>query len=115
MLSRLRCDGILMFKAVTGSSGHAPWWEGKCGTVQARDLASLLVLYDLAIVLFSRVSISANVSNLLSCLITVLLVNFHFSIIQVCFGSIVTSLPYQSPWHLEMRLRQKRLHLVSMV
>ena len=39
-------------------------------------LASLLVLYDLAIVLFSRVSISANVSNLLSCLITVLLVTF---------------------------------------
>ena len=54
-----------------------------------RGLASLLVLYDLAIVLFSRVSISANVSNLLSCLITVFLVNFHFSIIQV---SIVTSL-----------------------
>ena len=61
-------------------------------SLQIRDLASLLVLYDLAIVLFSRVSISANVSNLLSCLITVLLVNFHFSIIQVCFGSIVTSL-----------------------
>ena len=32
-----------------------------------RGPASLLVLYDLAIVLFSRVSLSANVSNLLSC------------------------------------------------
>ena len=61
-----------------------------------RGLASLLDLYDLAIVLFSRVSISANVSNLLSCLITVLLVNFHFSIIQVSFGSIVTSLSLAS-------------------
>ena len=26
----------IIFKAVTVSSGHAPWWEGKCGTVQAR-------------------------------------------------------------------------------
>ena len=55
-------------------------------------LASLLVLYDFAIVLFSRLSVSANVSNLLSCLITVLLVNVHFSIMQVCFGSILHGL-----------------------
>ena len=27
----------IIFKAVTGSSGHAPWWEGKCGTVRARE------------------------------------------------------------------------------
>ena len=27
----------IIFKAVTGSSGHAPWWEGKCGTVRARN------------------------------------------------------------------------------
>jgi len=27
----------IIFKAVTGSSGYAPWWEGKCGTVWARD------------------------------------------------------------------------------
>ena len=27
----------IIFKAVTGRSGHAPWWEGKCGTVRARD------------------------------------------------------------------------------
>ena len=27
----------IIFKAVTGSPGHAPWWEGKCGTVWARD------------------------------------------------------------------------------
>jgi len=67
-----------------------------------RGLASLLVLYDLAVVLFSRVSISPNVSNLPSCLIAILLVNFHFSIIQVCFDSSYCD---QSLWHLEMRLR----------
>ena len=27
----------IIFKTVTGSSGHAPWWEGKCGIVQARE------------------------------------------------------------------------------
>ena len=27
----------IIFKAVTGSSGYAFWWEGKCGTVQARE------------------------------------------------------------------------------
>ena len=27
----------IIFKAVTGRSGHAPWWEGKRGTVWARD------------------------------------------------------------------------------
>ena len=27
----------IIFKAVTGSFGHAPWWEGKNGTVRARD------------------------------------------------------------------------------
>ena len=27
----------IIFKAVTGSSGRAPWWEGKCGTVRSRD------------------------------------------------------------------------------
>ena len=24
-------------KVITGSSGHAPWWEGKCSTVRARE------------------------------------------------------------------------------
>ena len=27
----------IIFKAMTGRFGHAPWWEGKCGTVQARE------------------------------------------------------------------------------
>ena len=27
----------IIFKAITGSSSHIPWWEGKCGTVQARE------------------------------------------------------------------------------
>ena len=49
--------------------------------MEMRGLASLLVLFDLSIVLFSRDSISTNVSNLLSYLITVLLVNFHISVV----------------------------------
>ena len=24
----------IIFKAITGSSGHAPWWEGKCALVR---------------------------------------------------------------------------------
>ena len=27
----------VIFKVITGSSGPAPWWEGKCGTVWTRE------------------------------------------------------------------------------
>ena len=27
----------IIFKAVIGSSGHTPWWVGKCSTVRARE------------------------------------------------------------------------------
>ena len=27
----------IIFKAVIGSSGHGPWWVGKCSTVRARE------------------------------------------------------------------------------
>ena len=27
----------IIFKAITGSSGHAPWWKGYYGTVRARE------------------------------------------------------------------------------
>ena len=54
-----------------------------------RGLATLLVLYDLAVVLFSRVSISANVSNLLSCLISSLYCWLTFTSVSYKFVSVV--------------------------
>ena len=44
VLFKLRCfqdrdvmEMQIIFKAITGSFGHAPWWEGQCGTVRASE------------------------------------------------------------------------------
>ena len=39
MLSRSRCDeDVSHIQGDNRSFGHAPWWEGKCGTVRAVQL-----------------------------------------------------------------------------
>ena len=53
----------IIFKPITGSSGHAPWWEGKYGTVRARE-KSVAKTTKLVAALLGKFSLLGNVRHL---------------------------------------------------